>query len=71
MKLVRHCHYCYQKRWRDVRGGNGGREEEEERIVRRKNKVMIDQKQVRKSVYRRGREVVGGRRESVAKQLKT
>ena len=29
-------------------GGNGGREEEEEGIVRRENKVTIDQKQARK-----------------------
>ena len=41
-------------------GGNGGREEEEE-IMRREDKVMIDQNQVRKSVYRREREMIGGK----------
>ena len=44
-----------------MRDGNGGREEVEEWTVRREDKVMIDQKQVWKSVYRRGKEVVGGK----------
>ena len=51
----------WEIRWKDVRGGNGGREEEEEGIVKREDKVMIDQKQVRKSIYRRERELVGGK----------
>ena len=58
------------ERWRDVRDGGGRKEEEEEGILRREDKVTIDQNQVRKRVYRRGREIVGGR-EYVAKQLKT